>query len=70
MGNVWMVVLGTMLITTLCAFGWHFVSLRSVKEHDAREVAQVRANIAAYSAYRDVLKEKGKDAAKAYLEHN
>ncbi len=68
MGNVWMIVLGTMIVTALCSFAWHETGMRSVREQNARAIAEVRADIEAYTAYRDVVKENGKEAGAVYLE--
>lgn len=67
MGRVWLMVLASMGFTLLASWIWHVDGMgdQDAKNRAAREA--LIANTAKITAYRDVLRERGPDAAAAYL---
>lgn len=68
MGRVWYMI----FISASFVFGasmlWYWSDLHAIKIQNQKENTKTAMSIATLSAYRDILKEKGKDAAKTYLE--
>ena len=67
MAHVWKMVLLSALFVFAASWIWHLSQMHDVVSRNEKDITKVRADIAQLSAYRDVLKEKGKDAAREYI---
>lgn len=60
------------LMSAVFVFGvswiWHVSEMHGVEAQSEKDNAKITTSIAYLSAYRDVLKEKGKEEAKTYIE--
>lgn len=68
MVRVWKIVLLSAFFVFMISWVWHLSQMRDVVSRNEKDIMKVETDIAQLSAYRDVLKEKGKDAAKTYIE--
>lgn len=68
MGKIWTMIILSGSFVFCVAWLWHWSEMRAVEANNQKENAKVEVNIAILSAYRDVLKEKGKDEALKYIE--
>lgn len=67
MGRVWFIVLLSMCFTLAASWIWHTNGVNNQLRRNKIESDIVIANTAKITPYRDVLKEKGKEAAIEYL---
>ena len=68
MGRVWMMILISASFVFAASWLWHLSEMRTVETRHQKESTKIQTSIAYLSAYRDVLKEKGKDEARTYIE--
>lgn len=68
MGRIWMMIFISALFVFCVSLLWHFSEMHTIQVQNKKDNAKIQTNIAYLSAYRDVLKEKGKDDARAYIE--
>lgn len=68
MGRVWFVVVMTMCFTLFASWMWHQSGMRNAARLNAIEDKPVIDETARISAYLDVLRESGKEAAFEHLE--
>ena len=67
MGHVWFIILISVCFTVVASSIWHASGINTqVRQHKAVNEGII-ANTARITAYRDVLKEKGKEAAAEYF---
>lgn len=68
MGRVWLMIVISAIFVLGVSWFWHWSGIHSVEVRNKKDNAKLITNIAHLSAYRDVLKEKGKEEARAYIE--
>jgi len=67
MGRVWLIVLISMCVTFMFSWFWHVSGMnKQLRQNNAADNAVI-VNTEAVAHYRDLLKEKGKEAAIASL---
>ena len=70
MGRVWLIVLISMCVTFALSWFWHVSGMnKQLRQNNAADSAVI-ANTEAVAHYRDLIKEKGKEAAIASLTTN
>lgn len=67
MGRVWLIVLGTMLVSGSLAWMWHLRAIAEAHAENLREAEKIRARIVELETYRDVLRAEGMAGAETYL---
>lgn len=67
MGKVWLIVLGTMLVSGSMTWAWHIHTITVAHEENLREQEAIRARIIGLQTYRDILRSEGVTGAEAYL---
>lgn len=68
MGRIWLMILVSALFVLGFSWLWHWSEIHKIEVVNHKESIAIQTNIIRLSAYRDVLKEKGKEAARIYLE--
>lgn len=62
MGNVWAIVLATMVATAVLLYAWHVAVMTAVAGEHRVELAELQANTNELAAYRDAIR-AAKDTA-------
>ena len=67
MGHVWLIICISMVFTFAAAWIWHMDGMNDEERRNKATDDVIIASTEAIAAYRDLLKEKGKEAAVASL---
>lgn len=70
MGQVWLIVIGTMLVSSAIMFGWHIVAMRTAAQEDRQKVDVIRVRIGKLEEYKSILTSGGKETAEDFLKSN
>ena len=68
MGHIWFMICMSGLFVFGVSWFWHWSEMHAVETQNQKENVKIEKSIVHLSAYRDVYKEKGKDAAALYVQ--
>lgn len=67
MKRIWIIVFGSVLMCFVFGMMWHFSIMRELGQSARQFNNEIKANIIVLSAYRDVLRDEGIEAARVHL---